>query len=396
MSTRLVPLGEIVEIDRTGVDPTAIDPSTAYVGLEDIVSDGTVAPSIASVGGLASTKFRFSERHILFGKLRPYLRKVARPDFSGVCSTDIIPILPSDSVDKAYLFHFLRTDRVIDLATSMASGANLPRISPNILRTFGVPLPALDEQRRIASILDQADALRQKRRLALKRLNQLGQAIFIEMFGDPKTNPKGWNSARLGDLCDVASSKRVFVEDFVDSGVPFYRGTEVGKLSSGENIEPDLFITPEHYNRLVSHSGKPELGDLLLPSICHDGRIWKVDSPEPFYFKDGRVLWIKSHQAKIDSEYLRRYLQNKFLFDYTSIASGTTFAELKIINLKNLTILSPPIELQAAFSSRISTIERLRAAQQRAQSAADSLFTSLQLSAFRGELTGASLNEAAA
>lgn len=113
------------------------------------------------------------------------------------------------------------------------------------------------------------------------------------MFGDFTVNPMRWSSVKLGDICSVGSSKRVFVEEFVDEGVPFYRGTEVGKLAEGEAIKPDLFIAQNHYHDLIGHSGKPEIGDLLLPSICHDGRIWRVDNEKPFYFKDGRVLWIK-------------------------------------------------------------------------------------------------------
>ncbi|NKE48633.1 hypothetical protein HB662_27955 [Roseomonas frigidaquae] len=307
------------------------------------------------------------------------------PD-NAIFASYLIRVRAAPSVEPAFLAHFFRSETYWQQISATAVGAAQPGINATKLGQLKIPLPPLAEQKRIAVILDQADKLLRKRQRALVRLNQLGQAIFIEMFGDPKSNPKGWKTARLGDLCDVGSSKRVFVEEFVERGVPFYRGTEVGKLAAGENIEPDLFIAPEHYDSLISQSGKPAMGDLLLPSICHDGRIWKVDSPKPFYFKDGRVLWIKAHQAEIESEYLRRYLQNRFLFDYASIASGTTFAELKIVNLKSLAVLNPPRELQVKFSSRISTIEALQQGENQAHSHVSSLFASLQHRAFRGEL----------
>lgn len=303
-------------------------------------------------------------------------------------------MVPGPKLDASFLYWWLKCHR--PQLEQLGNGATFKEVSKAVVERIKIPLPPIEEQKQIAAILDQAEDLRRKHQRALDRLNQLGQAIFIEMFGDPKSNPKGWTSARLGDLCDVGSSKRVFVEEFVESGVPFYRGTEVGKLGTGEVISPSLFIAPEHYDELIRHSGKPQIGDLLLPSICHDGRIWRVDSSKPFYFKDGRVLWIKSHRAQIDSEYLRRYLQNRFRYDYPSIASGTTFAELKIINLKNLTVLSPPIELQAEFSRRISAIEALRPPYSRAYLRANALFASLQTRAFRGELTTSSLREAAA
>lgn len=198
-----VQLRDIAEIERHGVDPANVDAETPYVGLDAIEPDGSISGlTTAGEADLASTKFRFSDRHILFAKLRPYLRKVARPNFAGICSTDIIPIAPSSRVDRNYLFHYLRTDAVIDRATSMSSGANLPRISPTLLAKFEVPLPPLDKQRRIAAILDQADALRQKQQQALCRLMELKFAKFESCFGDPAVNPREWPECTIGDIAE--------------------------------------------------------------------------------------------------------------------------------------------------------------------------------------------------
>lgn len=293
--------------------------------------------------------------------------------------------------DLRWLSHALSGLRLGEL--NKATG--VPGLNRNDAYERPIFVPLLEEQKRIAAILDQADELRRKRQRALDRLNQLGQAIFIEMFGDFTTNPLGWDTAKLGDVCGVGSSKRVFVEEFVDEGVPFYRGTEVGKLATGEAIEPDLFISPSHYAELVHHSGKPHVGDLLLPSICHDGRIWRVENEEPFYFKDGRVLWIKQNASVLDSEYLRNHLRNAFLRNYLTIASGTTFAELKIINLKGLSILLPPVKLQAEFSARIRRVEATRIEMVQSERAASLLFNALQHRAFSGQLTASIPKEAA-
>jgi type I restriction enzyme S subunit len=109
-----VPLGEVATVERDGIDPTSIQSGSRYVGLEHIDSSGAVQQQIVQNGDLASTKFVFGPDHILFGKLRPYLRKIARPEFDGVCSTDIIPIRPGPNVDRGYLFHFLRLDDVVN------------------------------------------------------------------------------------------------------------------------------------------------------------------------------------------------------------------------------------------------------------------------------------------
>lgn len=317
------------------------------------------------------------------------------PD-NAIFASYLIRVRAAPSIEPAFLAHFFRSETYWQQISATAVGAAQPGINATKLGQLEIPLPPLEEQKRIASILDQADELRRKRQRALDRLNQLGQAIFIEMFGDFTTNPLGWDTVKLGDVCGVGSSKRVFVEEFVDEGVPFYRGTEVGKLATGEAIEPDLFIAHDHYAELIHHSGRPQVGDLLLPSICHDGRIWRVDDEEPFYFKDGRVLWIKKNETVLDSEYLRNHLRNAFLRNYLTIASGTTFAELKIVNLKGLSILLPPLHLQNEFSERIRKVEAARLEMEEYEKAATVLFSALQHRAFQGELTASSLREAAA
>lgn len=382
-----VTLAEVAEIERKGVASDQIPDGAGYLGLEHIESGGVILKKeTVKKGDLSSTKFAFTSEHLLYGKLRPYLAKIALPDFDGVCSTDILPIRPGPRLDKRFLAFYLRQPSMVNYAASRAIGANLPRLSPKGLAAFPIPLPPLEEQRRIAEILDQADELRRLRIRALDRLNTVGQAIFHEMFGEVVTNPLGWQSVRLDELCEIGSSKRVFAKEFKSNGVPFYRGTEIGRLASGGRSEPTLFISSDHYERLIKQSGKPEIGDLLLPSICHDGRIWKVDQSDPFYFKDGRVLWIKSGKSKIDSEYLRGYLRNLFLRNYASIASGIVFAELKIVNLKKLKIIYPPVSLQKEFSSRIAEVEASQFRLMKSRSASVSLFTALQYRAFKGEL----------
>ena len=180
------------------------------------------------------------------------------------------------------------------------------------------------------------------------------------MFGDIVSNPKEWKVIKLGEISSVGSSKRVFVEELVNEGIPFYRGTEIGALSTGEKIEPTLFITEEHYNKLKESTGIPKIGDLLMSSICPDGRIWCVDTEIPFYFKDGRVLWIHLENSIIDSMFLKHMLREKFNRDYNKIASGTTFAELKIFALKDLGIILPPIELQNQFADFVKQVDKLK------------------------------------
>lgn len=194
-------LDEVATIERDAVAPDAIRSGTNYVGLEHIDSDGSFVGMKGVIAGeLASNKLRFGPKHILFGKLRPYLRKTALPDFEGICSTDIVPILPGPRVDRSYLFHFLRHPKTVEQAVLRCAGANLPRLSPRDLSAFEVPVPPLQEQRRVADILDKADTIRRKRKEAIALTEELLRSAFLDMFGDPMVNPKKWAMRPLGEL----------------------------------------------------------------------------------------------------------------------------------------------------------------------------------------------------
>ena len=178
------------------------------------------------------------------------------------------------------------------------------------------------------------------------------------MFGDCKINPKGWKTRCLEEIAEVGSSRRVFVEELQETGIPFYRGTEIGALAEGKKITPELFITEKHYAELCRATGKPQTGDLLMPSICPDGRIWMVNADKPFYFKDGRVLWIHAIDRNYNPVFLLYTLKDRIMSDYSSIASGTTFAELKIFALKKCRIFDVPITLQNEFAAFVAQTDK--------------------------------------
>ncbi len=377
--------------------PRDVDESqqVTFVAMASASEDGHLLASEARVLSETKKGFTYFDRSdVLLAKITPCfengkcLRPGQIPTEIGFGSTEFHVIRPdTESLDSLYLFYLVWSEQFRFLGEkSMSGAAGQKRVGSDFLKGFEIPLPPLPEQKRIAAILDKADAIRRKRQQAIQLADDFLRAVFLDMFGDPVTNPKGWPSVKLGEVCGVGSSKRVFVDEFTDTGVPFYRGTEVGALGEGQKIQAELFISQEHYDDLVSHSGAPEVGDLLLPSICHDGRIWKVNHKEQFYFKDGRVLWIKLNRELIDSDYLRSYLQRMFLSNYSAIASGTTFAELKIVNLKAMNILSPPIALQRKFSELVKAISESGKLYANADLEGEDLFSSLAKQAFSGQL----------
>ena len=104
------------------------------------------------------------------------------------------------------------------------------------------------------------------------------------------------------------------------------------------------------------------IGDLLMPSICPDGRIWVVNTDEPFYFKDGRVLWVHSISDSYNPVFLLYTLKDRIMSDYNSIASGTTFAELKIFALKKCRVFDVPLTIQNKFATFVEQTDKLKLA----------------------------------
>ena len=302
---------------------------------------------------------QFDTENVLYSKLRPNLNKVVLPPKDGFSTSELLPLRPDASVlNKDYLAAFLRSDSFVTWAVSKTAGAKMPRLGTKDLMNAEIPVPSIEQQKKIAEKFKKLEQLIPLRKQQLAKLEELVKARFVEMFGDCHHNPKGWQTKTVEDIAFVGSSKRVFVEELQTDGIPFYRGTEVGALAEKKAIKPELFITEEHYNQLCTMSGKPQKGDLLMPSICPDGRIWIVDKDAPFYFKDGRVLWIHLTSADYNSVFLLYTLKDRIMTDYDSIASGTTFAELKIFSLKKCRVFDAPIALQNEFAAFVERVDQ--------------------------------------
>ena len=228
------------------------------------------------------------------------------------------------------------------------------------LSQIEVDICSLDEQKEIVKRMDMVSDLLKQTKRQLKNLDELIKSRFVEMFGDITTANYKYETRKLGEVANVGSSHRVFTTEFVEEGIPFYRGTEIGELANGISPTEPYYISKEHYNRLANDDTKPQIGDLLMPSICNKGQVWMVDTYEPFYYKDGRVLCISPNREMFDTKYLEYFMREKTLVEYPKLGSGSTFAEFKIFLLKDIDVLIPPIELQNQFADFVKHTDKLK------------------------------------
>ncbi|MCX7101207.1 MAG: restriction endonuclease subunit S, partial [Methylobacter sp.] len=215
MSWPLVALGDIAPAKPIKLNGYTPSDRIWHVTLDQIESNTglLLEKSIKPLSEAGSSTHAFDDRHVLYSKLRPYLNKVLLPDETGLGTTELVPMLPaSGKLDRVYLAHYLKSKTFVNWISSQTAGAKMPRVSMNTFWEHEIPLPPLAEQKRIAAILDKANSLRRKNQHAIQLADQFLRAVFLELFGDPVTNPKGWNIKPLGEMVRNLDGRRIPVK----------------------------------------------------------------------------------------------------------------------------------------------------------------------------------------
>lgn len=169
-----------------------------------------------------------------------------------------------------------------------------------------------------------------------------------------------WGTFVLGDLCQITSSKRIFAEEYVDVGIPFYRSKEVIEKALGEDITLDLFIPKERFYVIKKSFGAPQTGDILISSVGNRSGIPYLvkDDDGDFYFKDGNVIWFKDFNNKLNSKYLSYWLKSSLGQNaLDSIMIGSAQKALTIIGISGLSITLPHISVQEQTANILSSLD---------------------------------------
>ena len=290
---------------------------------------------------------------------------------------------PRQGIDIAYLCRVLENYDVTPFVTGTTRG----KLTKSGASEIPIPLPPLPEQRRIAAILDKADALRIKRREALAQLDGLAQSIFVEMFGDPVQNPKSWPTAKLGSLVRKMGSGATPTGGdaaYKPSGISLIRSMNV---HDGEFVRRNLaFIDEQQAQKLQNVA--VEAGDVLLNITgASVARVCRA----PLDVLPARVnqhVMIVRPSDELNPLFLERMLLNASMKRHLLKVggAGATREAITKAEAEGLTVIVPPKTAQQEFARRMEEVTRLVATCKTSSSDLEVLFGSLQHRAFAGEL----------
>lgn len=286
-------------------------------------------------------------------------------------------------VEPRYLAWYFQTPDYWRQISSSASGTAQPGVNATKLKAVSVPTPPLPEQRRIADLLDKADAIRRKRKEAIALTEELLRSAFLEMFGDPVTNPKGWEVKPLGELTELIDYGVTASATTASLGPKFLRITDIqdNRVDWGAVPYCECDTNTAARARLMP-------GDIVFARTgATTGKsFWIRHCPENAVFAS---YLIRVRPARrLTSGYLSEFFQSAgYWSQILSMAEGAAQPGVNASKLANLKVPVPPIDRQRELDGLLTRIARLQESSEAALGSAESLFSSLVAASFRGELT---------
>lgn len=340
----------------------------------------------------ASSSFKFDDGNVLYSKLRPYLNKVVCPDTYGIATTELVPLRPNpEELNREYLCFFLRSPGFVSWASAQVDGAKMPRMKMQAFWQYELPVPPLDDQIRIAHLLGKVEGLIAQRKEQLEQLDELLKSVFLEMFGDPVRNEKGWEKKPFSSLLLEIDSGKSPKCEARPATTDEWGVLKLGAVTKCTYIETENKALPENVPPSTRDEVKP--GDLLfsrkntydLVAACAfvfttRSRLLLPDLIFRFVFKPDAAVNPIYIWKLLTSESQRRVVQ--------SLAAGAagSMPNISKTNLRKVLLPIPPLELQDAFGSVVTRVESLKSRYQQSLTDLESLYSTLSQQAFKGEL----------
>lgn len=286
--------------------------------------------------------------------------------------------------------------------TGFVTGTTRLKLTQASMNKIIIPLVPLAEQQRIVerieSLFAKLDEAKENMQNVLEGFETRKAAILHKAFTGELTakwrkqhgvSMDTWEEKKLGDVTDILSSKRIYKNEYVNEGIPFFRSSEIVDLYEYGYTEPKFFISKDRYDEINKKYGVPEVGDLLVTSVGTIGKTWIVDERK-FYYKDGNITQVKKNSS-INMKYLNYFIcSENFKKQVSDTVAGTAYNALTIIKFKNILISIPTLPEQTEI---VRIIDGLLAKEQQANELSENALAKIDLikkailaRAFRGEL----------
>lgn len=392
---RWVRLGEVARRRVVTLKPADHpDVLFVYLGMENVGPGQWEQPTPIQMLGreIKSQVVKFWPGLVLYGKLRPYLNKVVVPTFEGVASAEFVPLeVEEGTLSPDYLGAYLRSAGFVEYASRNTTGSRQPRVRLDALWNAVIPLPPLEEQRRIVARIEELMArVREAKRLreeAKRDTERLMQAALAEVFPRPGSNlPQGWRWVRLGEVAETKMG-----------------GTPSTKVAEYWEPPEVVWITPEDLDkatlnrvftskRLISHIGLEKSSAKLFPAgtvlLSTTATIGKVGIAEMELSANQQISGIIC--KTIDSEFLAYYLVSLGETKLKQLGGTATATHINQNSLRSLPIPLPPLSEQRRIVAHLEEVQERIQALKKAQEDTEDRLKDLERSildkAFRGEL----------
>lgn len=321
---------------------------------------------------------------VLVSTVRPNLNAIALvPENLGgeVASTGFAVLRANRKLlDPKYLFYWVQSTEFVNFLVAKATGASYPAVTDGIIKRARIPLATPSEQNRIVELLNEADRLRRLRRAADAKAARILPALFLKMFGDPATNPNGWNAPTLRQVADTSSggTPNTKEEIYYGGGIPW--------VKSGELSQREVSSTEETISEagLKNSSAKWVEPDAVLIAM-YGATVGQVSILNVRATTNQAVCAIRVKHG-LRSRYLVELLRlSKALLLSKRVGGAQPNISQQII--RDLQIMVPPDELQLEFANRAEHVERLLSQIEVAGRRVDQIFERLLQRAFQGQLT---------
>lgn len=340
---------QIAELKKETYLPKAGD-NLPYLGLEHIDQQTLSINSVGSSDSVNSNKSRFESDDILFGKLRPYFKKIYQPKFDGVCSTDIWVLKAKNKIDQDWLHWFVANQDFVDMASSGSKGTKMPRADWGQVAISEWPVPPFPEQQKIAEVLGALDEKIELNRKMNKTLESLAQTVFKKWFVDDADS--NWGTKKLVEVANIRKGLSYKGKDLVDNSENALAGIKCFKRGGGfnpEGLKPfvgeykdehllntgDLVVAMTDLTQAGEVLGKPA----LVPSIKEANKIiasLDIVALDPI--------------AELSKEFLYLLLLRQESQDYLwGYSNGSTVLHLSINGLREFPVLAPDKDTLAKF-----------------------------------------------